>query len=127
MTRRQQSEMFDLILLDHAGAVQDLSVAYGLAKDYFGDTDDISLQLLVKESLERLIAKGHIVLFRASRERGYGLHFDSVEPLTRAAAITEIDLGPEHIPDEEDMAFFVATPSGRARFASLAPGTVPRI
>ena len=118
----------EIALLDDAGAVQDLSIAYGTVRSVARLEDPKALVDLTKASMLKLHDRGLILFFRASRETGYQQDLALVNPLTRRELENEFeaDRDPSFVPDEDDFIFFVQTDAGRELFESLRSESAPR-
>jgi len=118
----------EIALLDDAGSVNDLSIAYGTVQPLKNPSDRNSLSDLTEAALLKLFDQRLVMFFRASRHEGYGAAPSEMTALSREEIVgtLEADRDPEFIPDEDNLVFFVATDAGREFFGQLTSDSVLR-
>jgi len=128
MTKRKFSKFEQLrwLLLDEAGAAQDIGVAYGVAKLFLPEEESDRIEELVKDALLALYDDGLIRFYYASWNEGYGPGCQSFPSLGRAEV--DYELRTADVVDAPDkVLFFIETQEGADAFARLPPEAVPRV
>jgi hypothetical protein len=118
---------FEWLVLDHAGAIQHLGVAYGLARKLFPEKDANEINELVRDTLLHLLDDGLILFFRSTWDNGFSEDPSNVDHLPRERIVNELESG-YWVTDSDDFAiFFIETQKGAAVFAGLPAEVVERI
>lgn len=107
-----------------------MTLAYGMSRKFLEQSGrDYDLISLVRQATLHLYDLDLIVLFRASRDNGYNVTWDSLKStMTRDEVEAEFDRDRDEnfVDDEADLVFFIQTPRGEEVYRGLPPDATPR-
>jgi len=121
------SDRFSWLLLDEAAEIQDIGVAFGVAKLFFPMKDTAEMDATVRTTLLDLHREELLVFFHASWDEGYNADPNGVQQLATSELEAELVAGGDVTYPPDRVLFFVRTPKGTELVESLPPDASPRV